>query len=50
MNEFYPQTITSLPKADIPFDGVKGWLSQGADHQIVFFFFLSIGEVAPHTH
>ena len=50
MNEFYPQTITSLPEADIPFEGVKGWLSQGSDHQIVFFEIKAIGEVAPHTH
>jgi quercetin dioxygenase-like cupin family protein len=50
MNEFYPQVITSLPEADIPFDGVKGWLSKGSDHQIVFFEIEAIGEVAPHTH
>ncbi len=50
MNEFYPQTITSLPEADIPFEGVRGWLSQGPDHQIVFFEIEAIGEVAPHTH
>ena len=47
MNEFYPQTITGLPEADIPFEGVKGWLSQGSDHQIVFFEIEAIGEVAP---
>jgi len=50
MNEFYPQTITSLPEADIPFEGVKGWLSQGSDHQIAFFEIEAIGEVAPHAH
>ena len=50
MNDFFPQAITSLPEADIPFEGVKGWLSQGSDHQIVFFEIEAIGEVAPHTH
>jgi quercetin dioxygenase-like cupin family protein len=50
MNEFYPQPITSLPEADIPFKGVKGWLSQGPDHQVVFFEIEAIGEVAPHAH
>ncbi len=50
MNEFYPETITSLPEADIPFKGVKGWLSQGPDHQIVFFEIEAIGEVAAHKH
>lgn len=50
MNDFFPQTITDLPEADIPFEGVKGWLSQGADHQIVFFEIEAIGEVEPHSH
>lgn len=50
MNEFFPQPITGLPEADIPFRGIKGWLSQGPDHQVVFFEIEAIGEVAPHTH
>ncbi|GAG38095.1 unnamed protein product, partial [marine sediment metagenome] len=36
-NEGYSELITGLPLADIPIQGVSGWLSQGADHQIVFF-------------
>lgn len=50
MEHFYPEVITSLPRADILFEGVKGWLSQAADHQIVFFEIQAIGEVAEHTH
>jgi quercetin dioxygenase-like cupin family protein len=50
MNEFYPQPITSLPEANIPFQGVRGWLSQGPDHQVVFFEIEAIGEVSPHSH
>ena len=50
MNPFYPRIISGLPEADIPFEGVKGWLSQGTDHQIVFFEIEPIGEVAPHSH
>ena len=50
MNDFFPQDITGLPEADIPFEGVKGWLSQGTDHQIVFFEIDAVGEVAPHSH
>ena len=50
MNEFYPETITSLPEADIPFEGVRGWLSQSDDHQIVFFEIEAIGDVAEHKH
>jgi quercetin dioxygenase-like cupin family protein len=50
MDPFYPHEITGLPEADIPFDGVRGWLFQGRDHQIVFFEIELIGEVAPHSH
>lgn len=50
MNPFYPQVISGLPEADIPFEGVRGWLSQGVDHQIVFFEIEAIGEVKAHKH
>lgn len=50
MSEFYPETITGLPEADIPFYGVRGWLSQADNHQIVFFEIEAIGEVAEHKH
>ena len=46
----FPKTITSLPQADIAFKGVKGWLSQAKDHQLVFLDIAPIGEVAPHAH
>ncbi len=41
----YPDMITQLPEAHIPFKGVRGWLSQGKDHQIVFFDTEPIGKV-----
>ena len=47
---FYPPEINALPEADIPFEGVRGRLMQGADHQVVFFEIEPIGEVAPHSH
>ncbi|MCZ6694288.1 MAG: hypothetical protein O6939_10340, partial [Bacteroidetes bacterium] len=50
MENFYPEMITKLPEADIPFDGVKGWLLQGNDNQVVFFDIAPIGEVAKHAH
>ena len=50
MNSIYPDLIIGLPEADIPFEGVKGWLSQSGDHQIVFFDIEPIGKVAEHTH
>ena len=46
----FPEFIRNLPKADIPFEGVRGWLSQSGDHQIVFFDIEPIGEIAPHSH
>ena len=42
--------ITGLPEANIPFNGVKGWISQASDHQVVFLAIEPIGEVAPHSH
>jgi len=50
MNHFYPDVITGLPEADIPFEGVRGWLSQAENHQVVFFEIEAIGEVAEHSH
>jgi quercetin dioxygenase-like cupin family protein len=49
-NDIYPDIIKNLPKAEISFKGIKGWLSQGKDHQIVFFDIEPIGEVTEHSH
>ena len=46
----YPDVIKNLPEADIPFEGVRGWLSQSEDHQIVFFEIEAIGAVSEHKH
>ncbi len=46
----YPNLIVDLPEADIPFNGLKGWISQGKDHQMVFFDIEPIGEVKEHFH
>lgn len=50
MSNHFPEIITSLPEADIPFEGVRGWLSQADNHQIVFFEIEAIGGVAEHKH
>jgi quercetin dioxygenase-like cupin family protein len=50
LSEVYASMMTDLPKADIPFEGVEGWLFQGRDHQIVFFDIQPVGKVAPHSH
>jgi quercetin dioxygenase-like cupin family protein len=46
----FPQMIKDLPKADIPFMGVTGWISQAADHQVVFMEIEAIGKVKEHAH
>lgn len=50
MKHIFPEMITSLPEADIEFKGVKGWISQSDDHQIVFLEIEPIGKVAEHSH
>jgi quercetin dioxygenase-like cupin family protein len=46
----YPEIITSLPQADIPFKGLQGWLLQGECQQLVFLEIEPIGKVSEHTH
>jgi len=46
----FPDLITGLPEADIPFKGVKGWILQGDDKQIVFMDIAPIGKVDEHSH
>ncbi|WP_321307895.1 cupin domain-containing protein [Marinifilum fragile] len=50
MQDIYPDMIKNLPEADIPFNGVRGWVAQGENHQIVFFDIEPIGEVPRHSH
>ena len=47
---YYAAAITNLPEADIPFPGVRGWISQAKDHQVCFFDIEPIGDIAPHSH
>ena len=32
----FPEFVTNLPEADIPFPGVRGMISQAPNHQIIF--------------
>lgn len=50
MKSIYPELITQLPEADIPFEGVKGHLLQGENQQAIFFEMEPIGAVAEHKH
>jgi len=46
----YPQMIRGLPEIEIPIDGVRGWLLQGGNKQVVFFDIQPVGIVPPHSH
>ena len=46
----YPEVITRLPEADIPFEGVKAWILQADMSQLVFFEFEADAKVPEHSH
>ncbi len=46
----FPEMIMKLPEADVPFKGVRAWISQGPDHQVVFLDIEPIGLVSAHRH
>jgi quercetin dioxygenase-like cupin family protein len=46
----FPDLIKNLPEADIPFEGVRGWISQSENHQLVFIELDAIGKVPEHKH
>jgi quercetin dioxygenase-like cupin family protein len=48
--EIYPKMITDLPEIDITLKGVKGWLLQGVDKQVVFFDIEPVGTIPEHSH
>ena len=50
MNNIFPKPITDLPKADIPLDGVKAFLSRAKTHQILFMQFEEDVDLPEHSH
>ena len=48
--EIYPKMITELPEVDISLKGVKGWLLQGIDKQVVFFDIEPDASIPEHSH
>ena len=46
----YPEMLRELPEIDISIKGIKGWLLQSEDKQVVFFDIEPIGEMPPHSH
>jgi quercetin dioxygenase-like cupin family protein len=50
MKEIFPEPIRNLPEADIPLKGVRAYLSQSANHQIIFMEFGEDVELPEHSH
>ena len=50
MSEIFPEPIRNLPEADIPLSGIKAYLSQAENHQILFMEFSEDVEVPEHSH
>ena len=50
MKSTFPEVVRSLPRADIPFEGVTAYLSQGEGQQTVFMEFERDVKVPAHTH
>jgi quercetin dioxygenase-like cupin family protein len=46
----YPAVIRQLPEADVGLEGVRGWILQGLNHQMVFFDIQPIGRIPEHSH
>ena len=50
MSDIFPEPISKLPQADIPLEGLKAYLSQSSNHQIVFMEFEKDMEIPDHSH
>jgi quercetin dioxygenase-like cupin family protein len=50
MPDIFPEPITRLAEADIPLRGVRAYLSQAENHQIVFMEFAEDTLVPEHSH
>ena len=50
MPNIFPEPIQKLPKADIPLKGLKAYLSQASNHQIIFMEFEKDVDLAEHAH
>lgn len=46
----YPEMIDSLPEIEIPIDGIRGWLLQSTNKQVVFFEIEPVGNMPVHSH
>lgn len=49
-NSIFPGPIKNLPEADIPIDGIKAFLSQSSNHQVIFMEFKKDAKLEEHKH
>jgi len=50
MKNIFPEPIRNLPEAAIPLDGIKAYLSQSNDHQLIFMEFEKDADLPEHSH
>jgi len=50
MKCIFPAPIRNLPEADIPLNGIKAFLSQADNHQIIFMEFEEDVDLPEHSH
>ena len=50
MSNIFPAPIKDLPEADIPINGLKAYLSQSENHQILYMEFHEDVELPEHAH
>lgn len=50
MKSIFPEPIRKLPEADIPLNGIKAFLSQAENHQIIFMEFEADVDLPEHSH
>ena len=50
MKSIFPEVITKLPVADMPFKGAQAFLSQSEGHQILFMEFSEDVDLPEHSH
>lgn len=46
----FPEPVLNLPEADIPIKGVRAYLSQAENHQIIFMEFSEDADLPEHEH
>lgn len=50
MQQIFPEPIRNLQQADVPLEGLKAYISQSENHQVVFMEFRKDVELPEHSH